>query len=387
MGEVGSASDPSTVLRVITRLNVGGPARQELAVTPYLAGRGIHAAIAWGASSPSEGQLPVPPETDNVRIPFLRREIDPLADRRAYRMLSELIDARRPAVVHTHMAKAGALGRLAAKRRGIRAIVHTFHGHVLEGYFSGPATTAIVAAERGLARLTDALVAVSPAVRDELLGLGIGSPERWHVIPLGLDLAPLRGSSARRPRARAALGLPPDGPLVGIVGRIVPIKDHDTFFRAARMIVAGHPDATFVVAGDGADRSRLEAAAGRLLGDRVRFLGWVDDLPTLYAALDVVVLTSRNEGTPVALIEAMAANRPVVATRVGGVPDVIEDGRTGLLAPAGDAPAVAASISSILDAPNLARNLARRGREASARFGLERLAEDLGGLYGSLVRG
>jgi glycosyltransferase involved in cell wall biosynthesis len=387
MGEVGSASDPSTVLRVITRLNVGGPARQELAVTPYLAERGIHAAIAWGVSSPSEGQLPVPPGTDNVRIPFLRREIDPLADRRAYRMLSELIDARRPAVVHTHMAKAGALGRLAAKRRGIRAIVHTFHGHVLEGYFSAPATTAIVAAERGLARLTDALVAVSPAVRDELLGLGIGSPERWHVIPLGLDLAPLRGSTARRPRARAALGLPPDGPLVGIVGRIVPIKDHDTFFRAARMIVADHPDATFVVAGDGADRARLEPASGRLLGDRVRFLGWVDDLPTLYAALDVVVLTSRNEGTPVALIEAMAANRPVVATRVGGVPDVIEDGRTGLLAPAGDAPAVAASILSILDAPNLARNLARRGREASARFGLERLAEDLGGLYGSLVRG
>jgi glycosyltransferase involved in cell wall biosynthesis len=386
MGEHPVALRPRVpILRVLTRLNIGGPARQELAVTPYLAARGYDAAIAWGSSSVSEGRLPVPPGTDNVHVSTLRREIDPRAEVQAYRAISGLIAARRPAIVHSHMAKAGMLGRIAARRRGVPVIVHTFHGHVLDGYFSRPATRAIVVAERGLARITDALLAVSPAVRDQLLGLGIGTPAKWHVVPLGLDLEPLRMSTVRRPEARSALGLPANGPLVGIVGRIAPIKDHETFLRAAAIVARDHADATFVVAGDGPDRARVESVARRLLSDRVTFLGWVHDLPGLYAALDAVVLTSRNEGTPVALIEAMAAGRPVVATRVGGVSDVIEDGRTGLMAPAADAAAVAASISSILEAPNLARNLVRRGREASARFGLERLADELTDLYGELL--
>jgi glycosyltransferase involved in cell wall biosynthesis len=373
------------LLRVLTRLNIGGPARQELAVTPFLVERGFDDEIAWGKSSTEEGLLPVPPGTRSVHLPDLRRKIDPFADQRAYRALSRLIAVHRPNVVHTHMAKAGLLGRVAAMRRSVPAVVHTFHGHVLDGYFSQPATKAIAAAERGLARITDALVAVSPAVRDELLDLGIGTPATWHVIPLGLDLEPLLTSTIRRPQGRSTLGLPAKGPLVGIVGRLVPIKDHRTFVRAAAIVARDHPDATFVVAGDGPDRSSIESSARQLLGDRVVFLGWVDDLVPLYAALDVVVVTSRNEGTPVALIEAMAAGRPVVATRVGGVPDVIDDGRTGLLAPAADVPAVAAAISSILQTPNFARNLVRWGREASGRFGLDRLADDLAGLYGELL--
>jgi glycosyltransferase involved in cell wall biosynthesis len=372
------------ILRVITRLNIGGPARQATLLTPTLEARGFATHLVWGRSSDREGTLRPGPIT-NTFVPSLHREIDPIGDSRAYRTISALIADRRPEIVHTHMAKAGLLGRLAAKRHGVPAIVHTFHGHVLEGYFSEPVTKAILSTERGLARITDALVAVSPAVRDELLALGIGDARKWHVVPLGLDLEPLRTSTARRPDARRALGLPATGPLVGIVGRLAPIKDLDTFLRGASIVARDHPDATFVVAGDGPERRRVETSARHLLCDRVTFLGWIEDLVRLYAALDVVVLTSRNEGTPVALIEATAANRPVVATRVGGVPDVIEDGRTGLLAPPGDPPAVAAAISSILDAPNLARNLARRGREASARFGLDRLADDLAALYASLL--
>jgi hypothetical protein len=222
-------------------------------------------------------------------------------------------------------------------------------------------TKGIVLAERGLAGITDALVAVSPAVHDQLLGLGIGTPSKWHVIPLGLDLEPLRTSTGHRPQARTALGGGGDR-RAGSPGRRL---------RRGRRRARADP--------------RRGGRAKHLVGDRVVFLGWVHDLPRLYAALDAVVLTSRNEGTPVALIEAMAAGRPVVATRVGGVSDVIEDGRTGLVAPAADAAAVAASISSILEAPNLARNLARRGREASARFGLDRLADDLTDLDDELL--
>jgi glycosyltransferase involved in cell wall biosynthesis len=372
------------VVRVITRLNIGGPARQALLLPRPLSERGVSMHLVWGSSSRREGSFPVG-GVSNTFVPALRREIDPPADQRAYRAISALLASRRPRIVHTHMAKAGAIGRLAARRRGIPA-VHTFHGHVLEGYFSEPVNRAIVLAERGLARITDALVVVSPAVRDELLALGIGTPSKWHVIPLGLDLEPLRTSKVRRPAARAALGIPDVGPVVGIVGRLVPIKEHATFFRAAEIVARDHPSATFVVAGDGEDRARLEPVARRLLGERVVFLGWVLDLRVLYAALDVVVLTSRNEGTPVALIEAMAANRPIVATSVGGVADVVKDGRTGLLARPGDASAVAAAIRRIINEPTLARALARRGRERSARYGVERLADDLSALYASLAR-
>jgi len=373
------------VLRVITRLNVGGPARQALLLSEALPERGVPVHLAWGTASPGEGAFPVG-DIPNTQVASLRREIAPRDDARAYRAIAGLIDERRPPVVHTHMAKAGSLGRLAAWRRRTPAIVHTFHGHVLEGYFSAPVTRAILAAERRLARVTDALVAVSPAVRDELLALGIGTPERWHVIPLGLDLDPLRAPALDRAASRAALGLPPgDAPCVGIVGRLAPIKDHGTFLHAAAIVARERPDATFAIAGDGEERARLEPLARRLLGDRVAFLGWVSDPRALYGALDVVVLTSRNEGTPVALIEAMAAGRPVVATSVGGVPDVVDDGRTGLLAPAGDAAGVAAAIDAVLGSAELAGRLTEAGRERSKAFGLPRLADDLAALYAELL--
>ena len=160
-------------------------------------------------------------------------------------------------------------------------------------------------------------------------------------------------------RLALALGLPLDGPIVGCVGRLVAIKDHDTFFRAAARVATAVPDATFVLAGDGELRERLQAEATALLGDRVRFLGWVDDLPSLYSAFDVVALTSRLEGTPVSLIEASAAGKPVVATNVGGVGDVVRDGNTGLLVPPRDPIAVAADV---LDPPPGPRGRAAHGR-------------------------
>jgi glycosyltransferase involved in cell wall biosynthesis len=257
---------------------------------------------------------------------------------------------------------------------------------VLEGYFSGWKTWAFLATERGLARMSDALVAVSPAVRDELLALGIGRPRQWRVIPVGLDLHDLLTQEVNREKARGAFGLPETGPVVGIVGRLVPIKDHVTFLDAAARVARERPDATFVVAGGGELRSELEVRARHILGDRCRFLGWVMDLPTLYGALDVVVLTSRNEGTPVALIEAGAAGKPAVATRVGGVADAVQDGKTGLLVPPGDPRAIAAGVSALLDDPSRARAFGEAARrEASSKFRIERLADDLAGLYGELL--
>ncbi|MGH2672745.1 MAG: glycosyltransferase family 4 protein [Actinomycetota bacterium] len=373
------------LLRIITRLNVGGPARQVVQLNRSLQGRGFECRLVTGTEGPSEGRIDPGPERVTV-IPALRRAISPRLDLAAARALDRLVRAWRPDVVHTHLAKAGGLGRFVARRRNVPVTVHTFHGHVLDGYFSPPIARVFLAAERRLARRTTALVAVSNAVRDELLALGIGREDQWHVIPVGLELDGLLGNLPSKAEARERLGLPPDGAAVGIVGRLVPIKDHETFLRAAVRLLPARDDLTFVVAGDGEDRAVLEARASELLEERVRFLGWVQDLAALYAALDVVVLTSRNEGTPVSLVEAGAAGRPVVATRVGGVPDVVADGETGILVPPGDPAATAAAIERLLGEPALARAMGGTARaRVPSRFSADRLVDDLAALYSRLL--
>ena len=373
------------LMRIVTRLNIGGPARQVLMLHRELPARGFDCELVSGAPQGEEGSFP-PPAERYVLVESLRRETDFRADARAIGTLTALMRQWRPDIVHTHTTTAGGLGRIAGRRAKVPILVHTFHGHVLSGYLSGIQTRALLEAERFLARRTDALVTVSARVRDELLALGIGRPEQWHVVPLGLELGDLLAGPAPAAASRAALGLPPNGPLVGIVGRLAAIKDHESFLRAAGRVADARPDVTFVVAGDGALRAGLEAQALRLLGDRVRFLGWVTDLPRLYGALEVVVLTSRNEGTPVALIEAGAAGRPAVATDVGGVPDVVRDGVTGFVVPPGDHEAVAARILALLEHPETAAAMGEAGREwVRSRFAAERLVEDLIALYAGLL--
>jgi len=347
--------------------------------------RGYECELVSGAPQSEEGAFPPPAERYTL-VESLRRETDFLADARAIQTLTRLMRASRPDVVHTHTTTAGGLGRIAARRAKVPVTVHTFHGHVLSGYLSGPQTRALTAAERALAKRTDALVSVSTRVRDELLALGIGRPEQWRVVPLGLELGDLLRGPAERPASRAALGLPPGGQLVGIVGRLAAIKDHGTFLEMAAKLASARTDVSFVVAGDGSLREALEAKAKSLLGNRIRFLGWATDLPVLYGALDVVVLTSRNEGTPVALIEAGAAGLPVVATDVGGVAEVVRDGASGFVVPPGDAAALAARLGTLLDDPEAARAMGLAGREwVRARFSSGRLVDDLTALYSELT--
>ncbi|HEY2943236.1 MAG TPA: glycosyltransferase, partial [Vicinamibacteria bacterium] len=248
-----------------------------------------------------------------------------------------------------HTAKAGVLGRIAATLARVPVVVHTYHGHVLHGYFNPVKTRLFGAIESVLGRITDAVVAVSEAVKADLVRLGVAPAGKIHVVPLGLELEPL---ARELPRGvlRAEAGVPADAPLVGIVGRLVPIKDVGTFLEAASRVRATHPAAHFAIVGDGEERPRLEELARRLqLVDVVHFYGWRRDLPAVYGDLTVVVNCSLNEGTPVALIEALAAARLVVATRVGGTPDVLGDGTRGTLVPPADPEALAQhSISRLL---------------------------------------
>jgi glycosyltransferase involved in cell wall biosynthesis len=357
------------VARVISRLNVGGPAIHTILLAAGLDPAAFDSRLYIGTPGPREGDLLPLALARGVRpiaVPGLGRSIHPGRDLSALARLVREFRAFRPHIVHTHAAKAGALGRLAAWLTRVPVTVHTFHGHVLHGYFSPPVTAAFRAIERILARTTTRIVAISPRQRDDLLAMSIGRPERMRVIPLGLELDRFLDAQARRGRLRAHLRLPAEARLVGIVARLVPIKDHRTFFAAAARVARADPATHFVVAGDGPLRADLEAAARQAgLSERAHFLGWWEDLAALYADLDVVALSSRNEGTPVSLLEAMAAGLPVVATAVGGVPDVVRHGETGLLVPAGDPASLAAALGSLLADPERRSALGLAGRRAA----------------------
>ncbi|MGH7331322.1 MAG: glycosyltransferase family 4 protein [Candidatus Rokuibacteriota bacterium] len=378
------------VLRVVARLNVGGPAMHVTLLTERLDSARYDSLLVAGTAAPSEGDyltLRGRPLERLHMIPALGREIQGVQDLRALVALLALVLRFRPHIVHTHAAKAGTLGRLAALVGRVPIIVHTYHGHVFRGYFSPRRTRAFLTIERWLARRTNRLLAVSETVRSELLTLGIGTPKRLTVMPLGLDLGPFRDCDQGRGFLRAELAVGDAVPLVGIVARLVPIKAHEMFLEAAAVVARRLPDCRFVVVGDGERRAELETLARNLgLGERVRFLGWRKDLDRIYADLDLVVLSSRNEGLPVSLIEAMAAGRPVVATRVGGAPDLVEDGVGGYLVASGDVAEMATAIHALLRDPERRRAMGEAGRKRVVpAFAADRLLADMQRLYAELV--
>jgi glycosyltransferase involved in cell wall biosynthesis len=384
-------SERIRVLRVIARLNIGGPALHATLLTERLDPSRYDSLLVTGVESAAEGNYLALHGRSLERVmvlPALGRQIRGASDLAALVALTRLMRRLRPHIVHTHTAKAGMLGRVAALLARVPVIVHTYHGHVFRGYFSAATTRLFVGIERWLARRTDRLVTVGEVVRAELLQLGIGTPERLVVIPLGLDLDRFLDCEAVRGRLRAELGIGGGVPLIGIVARLVPIKAHEVFLDAAARLGQERPEARFVVVGDGERRAELEAlAARRGPPGRVHFLGWRRDLDGIYADLDVVVLTSRNEGLPVSLIEAMAAARPVVATRVGGVPDLVEDTVSGCLVPEGNAGAVAAALRALLADPERRQVMGAAGRKRVAgAFGADRLLADVDRLYTELVR-
>jgi glycosyltransferase involved in cell wall biosynthesis len=338
-----------------------------------------------GAGTPTEREGELLDERVPVRRLPLVRPLRPDVDARAVVEVRRLLRETGAALVHTHMAKAGTVGRVAARSvRPRPRTVHTFHGHVLDGYFSAPVRRAFLEIERRLAGVTDVLVAISDEIRDELLDLGIGRPSQYRVIPLGFDLGPFLDVNGQSGVLRHRVGLAPDVPLVGVVGRLVPIKDHVTLFEA----MARLPGVHLAVVGDGELRASLEARVEAMrLSDRVHFTGWMTDVAAVVSDVDVVALSSRNEGTPVSLIEAAACGRPAVATDVGGVRAVVEHGVNGLLARPGDAEQLSAALDQVLRDGEGRRRMGDAGRaRVRDRFSQERLLRDVRDLYGELSR-
>lgn len=380
-----AARSPLSVLHLITRLDRGGSSECTLLQAIGTARRGHRVTLAFGPSRHPSPLLAVAEKTRGLRLvplPWLVREIGIARDLRSLRAIMRLLRAGRFDVVHTHTSKAGALGRIAAglTRRG--PLVHQPHGHLFYGYYGRLGSALVVLAERILARWSRVQIALTWRGAEEHLGRGIGRPGEFRVIRSGIDLAPYRRARSRRDASRARLGFAPGDLVVGSLCRLEPIKGVEELLQGFLRAAASTPRLRLLVGGDGPLKEALLRRAllsGRR--DRVAITGaWVSPGEVL-PALDIFVMASRNEGMGRALVEAMACGLPVIACAVGGITEVLEEGRAGILIPPGDPEAISAAIERLAADPQHAGDLGRRARRRAIAFGAGRMIRALLGLY------
>jgi glycosyltransferase involved in cell wall biosynthesis len=371
-------------MRIIARLNVGGPTIHVTLLTAGLPADEFRTILVTGLVGKQEGDMSYFAHDAGIRplvIPSLGREISFLQDIHTVFALIRLMRAERPHIVHTHTAKAGLVGRIAAFLCGVPVIIHTFHGHVFKGYFAHLKSALFLWLERLVACLTDIILTISDSLRAELIDYRIAAPDRIRVLPLGLPLNLLADLTKLRGQFREELGCSTDAPLIGIIGRLVPIKNHALFLEAAQLVHETQPGTQFVIVGGGEMEESLHTKVAQLgLGAVFSFTGWRNDLPRVYADLDLVVISSDNEGTPVSLIEAMAAGVPVVSTAVGGVGDLLHGGDFGMIVPPGDHQALAQAMLQVLRTPDPERLQAAR-QHVLTLYDEDRLLHDIRALY------
>jgi len=390
------------VLRILNRLAVGGPVLNATYLTKYMS-PDFDTLLVVGEKEDHEksaaylaDQLGI----QYVTIKGMGRSINPASDFFAYRELKKLIKSYRPDVVHTHAAKPGALGRLAASAAKVPAILHTFHGHVFHSYFNSAKTRFFINAERYLGRRSDAIIAISEQQKKELVhDFKIAPEEKFRVVPLGFDLDRFRtNQQEKRKKFRTEFGVSDDEIAIGIIGRLVPVKNHYLFLKAIRYVLdhSNKKIKAFII-GDGETRADLENMAREV---NIRFstekdashphplvfTSWRGDVDVINAGLDIVCLTSFNEGTPVSLIEAQAANKPIVSTRVGGIADIVIEGQTALLADIQDADGFCKHVLDLVQDDELRKRMgAESHQHVMTRFSYQRLVTDMSQLYFELL--
>jgi len=399
------------ILRIISRLNIGGPAIHVCMLTNGLNPEKFESMLITGKISPQEGDMGylfnAYPKKPMV-VSELQREISFFTDIKAFLHIFRILMKEKPDIVDTHTAKAGTSARMAViaynllRNKNIR-MIHTFHGHVFEGYFSSINSLLFVYIERLLARSTDLIIAISRSQQHEL-------SEKYHIAPrekiktieLGFDLQPFLSCKQLKGQFRERLNIASETLLIGIIGRLVPIKNHLMFFMAAKQFIDRHPDKNirFIVVGDGELRDELEDFCQlHGLAGHVNFCGWIKEVPQVYADLDILALTSLNEGTPFSIIESMAASVPVIATDVGGVSDLLGKSvdflhhagfsvcRQGILCPKNDAQSFAQGLAYLVSEDPVQQDMrVSRAREfAQAHFNHRRLFSDMESLYLDLM--
>ncbi|MGD9305730.1 MAG: glycosyltransferase family 4 protein [Desulfobacterales bacterium] len=385
------------ILHIITRLDMGGSAQNTLLTCRELSAKYemvlVHGLSLESKMTDSEKHR-VKKGIDEARrhgvkflcVSSLVRRINPLKDFRALCSLGWLIFKERPAVVHTHSSKAGILGRLAAKLVGVPIIIHTPHGHVFYGHFNRLASRIFRWIEKWFAFLSDRIIALTEGEKNDYLNLGVGRPHQLLTIHSGVDIRPYISNHVDVIDKKQSLGLFPNGLLIGFVGWLLPIKGPMHLLRAMPEVWSEHPDSTLVFVGKGDLDVDLRSEALQLEANgKVKFLGWRDDVAEIMQIFDIFVLPSLNEGMGRVLVEAMAAGKPVVASKVGGIPDLVKDEKTGLLVPPGDEHALANAIMRLANNPSEARRMGAAGKFYCHPFSLEAMVEQLDHLYDEII--
>ncbi|MFW5892139.1 MAG: glycosyltransferase [Bacteroidota bacterium] len=386
------------ILRILNRFNLGGPTYNAAYLTRYMDNE-FETLLVGGLNDPSEKnseyivqQLGIDP----LIIPEMKREISPANDYIAFQKLKQLIRSFQPDIVHTHASKAGALGRHAALVMKVPHIFHTFHGHVFDAYFHPIKTRFYKTIEKHLGRKTSGIIALSENQKYDLTQkYKICKSDKVHIIPLGFDLSRFREKmDEKRMQFRLRFHLAEDEIAIGIIGRLVPIKNHRLFLEAFRILQkkTNRKVRAFII-GDGESRELIKQNAIELGIDWVNgagdyhpasltFTSWIKEIDFAFAGLDIITLTSHNEGTPVSLIEAQAAGKPIVSTRVGGIEDVVIPGTTALLSEAGNKEAFAENLQKLTESDEIRKFFSENGwQKIGQKFHYRRLVEDMEDLY------
>lgn len=377
------------LVHIITRLDRGGSSEVVLQLAARLDRDRYDVQVVSGRTTDPVCDLAQYTQTTGIPItmlPCLRRAVaplhDPIACFRLYRHLRRI----RPDIVHTHSSKAGILGRLAAVAAGVPVIVHAPHGHVFYGYFGWMASQACVLTERLAARWTDRIITLTDLGKQDHVRYRIGPPEQFVPISCGIDLSRFLHAEREGQALRDGFHLRPGEHVVLWAGRLVPIKGCDSFLRACAIVGRQYDRVRFIIVGDGPLAGPLRELASTLgLHDRVQFMGQREDIPAWMWSADIFVLSSLNEGLGRVLLEAMACHRPVVATAVGGVGEIVQAGETGLLVPPSDPDCLAEGMLTLLRDPEMARTFGERGYQRALGFDTRAMVDKTAALYESLL--
>jgi glycosyltransferase involved in cell wall biosynthesis len=391
------------VLRIINRLNLGGPTHNVAYLTKYLDEKYETLLLSGTIDSTEESSefliknLDITPRY----IDAMQRELHPLKDYRAYKQIKKIIREYQPDIVHTHAAKAGAVGRLAAAHCKVPVILHTFHGHVFHSYFNPIKTKTFLAIERYLAKKSTCIIAISEIQKKELCeDYKIAACEKFTVIPLGFDLEKFNtDKEQKRVSFRKKWHIADDEIAIGIVGRMVPVKNHEMFLTAfAQLLKSTNKKVKAILIGDGECRTEIESKIQELhltfsteknvqQEAPIVFCSWIKDVENAYPGLDIIALTSLNEGTPVSLIEAPAAGIPIVTTDVGGIKDIVLENETAYIVDSNDVDAFAEKLLLLTENDGLRKDIAAKGfSHVNQKFSSTRLAADMSNLYYKLFK-
>ncbi len=390
------------VLRIINRLNLGGPTYNAAYLTKYMEAEFETLLVSGMKDEAEESSEFIVKDLDlyPVYMPEMYRELNPFRDYKSYYKLRKLIEEFKPDIVHTHAAKAGAVGRLAAFHSGVPVIIHTFHGHVFHSYFGATKTRMFLEIERYLAKRTTGIITLSEIQKRELTEeFKIAATEKFEIIPLGFDLDKFSSNTEeKRKRFRTQYNIDDDEIAIGIVGRLVPIKNHELFLKALKIVSEKTTKRirAFII-GDGEERKKIEQIALTLdlkfnnenfqEKNVLTFTSWIKEIDVSNAGMDIIALTSNNEGTPVSLIEAQASSKPIVTTNVGGIENIVEKDQTALLCPRGDEKVFADNLLCLIESDERRNELSKKGQNSVMnKFSYQRLCTDMTAYYYRLLQ-